>query len=59
MTVKKMMEDDANLKLEDALRHAVWSRNMEIGKFGFSPYQIVYGKSPFLPGISKGCILTD
>ena len=59
LTIRKMMEDDQELKLEDALQHATWSRNMEIGRFGFSPYQIAYGKSPFLPGISEGTILTD
>ena len=59
LTIKKLMEDDPQLKLEDALKHAIWSRNMEIGKFGFSPYQLAYGKSPFLPGISEGTILTD
>ena len=59
LTIKKMMEDDKNLKIEDALKHSVWSRNMEIGKFGYSPYQLVYGESPFLPGISEGNVLTD
>ena len=59
LTIKKMMEDDKDLNIEDALKHSVWSRNMEIGKFGFSPYQIAYGKSPFLPGISEGNVLTD
>ena len=59
ITIKKMMEDDSNMKIEDALTHAVWARNMEIGRFGFSPYQIAYGQSPFLPGISDGTVLTD
>ena len=59
LTMKKMLEDDQSLKVEDALNHAVWARNMEIGRFGYSPYQIVYGKSPFLPGISEGNVLTD
>ena len=59
LTIKKMMEDDSKLKIDDALQHATWSRNMEIGKFGYSPYQLVYGKSPFLPGISEGNVLTD
>ena len=52
MITKKMMEDDSDLKLEDALKHAIWAKNMEIQRHGLSPYQVVYGKYPFLPGIS-------
>ena len=59
ITLKKLIEDDDNLKLEEALDHAVWARNIEIGRHGKSPYQIIFGKSPFLPGISEGSILTD
>ena len=59
MTIKKMMEDDPDLKLEDALEHAIWAKNMEIGRHGLSPYQVVYGKSPFLPGISEGTPMSD
>ena len=59
LTIKKMMEEDKDMKIEEALKHSVWARNMEIGKFGYSPYQLVYGKSPFLPGISEGNVLTD
>ena len=59
LTIKKMMDDDKDLNIEEALQHSVWSRNMEIGKFGYSPYQLVYGKSPFLPGLSEGNVLTD
>ena len=59
MTVKKLMEEDPDLKLEDALAHAIWAKNMEIGRHGLSPYQIVYGKSPFLPGISEGTPVSD
>ena len=53
------MEEDPDLKLEDALAHAIWAKNMEIGRHGLSPYQIVYGKSPFLPGISEGTPVSD
>ena len=59
LTIKKMMEDDKSLKAEDALSHAVWARNMEIGRFGFSPYQIAYGESPFLRGVSDGTVMSD
>ena len=54
-----MLDDVEHPKIVEALKHATWARNMEIGRLGFSPYPIVDGKSPFLPGISEGTILTD
>ena len=54
LTIKKMIDDDKNLKLDEALEHSLWARNMEIGRHGLSPYQVVYGKSPVLPGITEG-----
>ena len=36
LTIKKMMEDDSSLKLEEALMHAVWAKNVEISRLGFS-----------------------
>ena len=59
LTIKKMMDDDCDLKLEDALDHALWARNLEIGRHGLSPYQVVFGKSPVLPGISEGTPMSD
>ena len=41
MVVRKLMEDDMNLKLEDALDHAIWAKNIEIGRHGKSPFQII------------------
>ena len=38
LTIGQMMEDDSSLKLEEALMHAVWARNIEVSKLGFSPY---------------------
>ena len=33
LTIKKMIEDDPNIKVEEALKHATWARNIEIGRF--------------------------
>jgi transposase InsO family protein len=54
LTLKKLMEDDSSLCLEEVLQHAVWARNMEIGRNGQSPYQVVLGNSPSQPGITDG-----
>ena len=59
LAVKKLMEEDTSLKLEDALEHSVWAKNVEIGRHGKSPYQIIFGKSPVLPGVTDGSITTD
>ena len=59
LTLKKLMEDDPTVTVEDALAHAVWARNCEIGRLGYSPFHLVYGKSPFIPGITDGDITTD
>ena len=59
LTVKKLMDDDDVLKLDEALEHGLWARNMEIGRHGLSPYQVVFGKSPVLPGIMEGTPMTD
>ena len=53
------MEDDQTISVEDALSHSVWARNCEVGRHGFSPFQLVFGKSPFIPGISDGNVTTD
>ena len=52
LTIKKMMADNHKLTLEDTLQHAVWAKNMEIGRSGHSPFQLVYGRFPHIPGIS-------
>ena len=59
LVVRKLMEDDPNLKLEDALDHAIWAKNIEIGRHGKSPFQIIFGKSPVLPGINDGNVMSD
>ena len=53
------MNDDPALRLEDALIHAVWARNMKVGGHAYSPFQIVHGKSTLIPGISEGAVISD
>ena len=59
LTIKKMMEDNKTLDIEEALDHACWARNMEMGRHGHSPFQLTYGKSPVFPGVTDGSVLTD
>ena len=53
-TIDKLMEDDESLKLEDAVRKAVYVHNLQVTRRGFSPRQIVFGHQGVVPGISEG-----
>ena len=59
LAIKKIMADESNVKIGDALTHALWARNMEIGRHGLSPFQVMYGRSPRVPGILEGDPVTD
>ena len=51
--MEKMMADDKNLKATEALDHSLFAKNIEPNNKGFSPFQIVYGNNPSVPGISN------
>lgn len=55
----KMMEDDKTLKVEKALKYALYSYNTKEGKHGISPQVAMCGKGSFIPGILDGNIATD
>ena len=44
----KLLEDDDKLKLEEALKHALWARNVEVTRLGETPQHILYGCYIFL-----------
>ena len=50
--VDKLMEEDPKLSLEEAVSHAVNSKNMQITGKGFSPRQLMFGKQGVVPGIT-------
>ena len=52
--VDKLMEEDHKLSLEEAVSHAVNSKNMQITRKGFSPRQLMFGKQGVVPGITDG-----
>ena len=49
--VYRMMAEDKDLKVEVALAWAVNAKNCLQMFGGFSPYQLVYGRNPRLPGV--------
>ena len=59
MAMLKIMEEDKSISIEEAVDRACYSKNLEIGRLGFSPIQIAHGRSPFIPGVSEGNLNTD
>ena len=57
--VKKAMEEDKKLKLQTAVNMASWTHNTNVNTFGYSPLQLVIGKSIVLPGLNDGNIVTE
>ena len=49
--LSKILEDHPKMELQQALNMAIWSHNTNYNKDGFSPLQIVTGRSPSFPGI--------
>ena len=57
--VKKAMETDKTLTLQEAVNIAAWSHNTNVNKLGYSPMQLQLGKAITLPGFTEGSIVTD
>ena len=49
--MSKIMADDKDISENEALNHALFAKNIEPNNKGFSPFQIVYGTNPNIPGI--------
>ena len=54
LIVEKLMEEDPKLKLDEAVSLAVYAKNLQINRTGFSPRQLMFGKQGVVPGISDG-----
>ena len=59
LTILKLLEEDKDIDIEDALRKALYAYNTQVRKSGFSPYQLVYGKQFSFPGIVDGNPASD
>ena len=57
--VKKAMEEDKKLKLQTAVNIASWTHNTNVNVLGYSPLQLVTGKSIVLPGLNNGNIVIE
>ena len=53
------MEEDKNLKLQTVINMASWTHKTNANVLGYSPLQLVTGKSIVLPGLNNGNVVTD
>ena len=53
------MEEDKNLKLQTVVNMASWTLNTNVNVLGYSPLQLVTGKSIVLPGLNNGNVVTE
>jgi len=53
LMVTKFQHENPKLSLQEAVDHAAWAKNSLINaERGFSPFQLVFGRNPSLPGVS-------
>ena len=53
LIVEKLRRENPKLTMQEAVNKAVWARNLLIdSRRGFSPFQLVFGRSPTLQGVS-------
>ena len=58
LTVKRLMEEK-RVPLSDSLvKAAAWTHNTSVNKLGFSPLQLVTGKTATIPGLTTGTVAT-
>ena len=56
LMMQKIKAGDESMTDQEALNYALHAKNMETSTKGFSPYQIVYGANPNIPGVSNSTV---
>ena len=59
MIIKKLMMDDKKLSLPVAVKMATWTHNTNVNVLGYTPLQLMTGKSVVLPGLVTGNLATE
>ena len=57
--VQKIMEEDKKVTLKEATTMASWTHNTNVNTLGYSPLQLMTGKSIVLPGLTSGNMATE
>ena len=50
--IEKILEDNPRMPLQTAVDRAAWTHNSNANKDGFTPFQLMIGRNPSLPGIN-------
>jgi transposase InsO family protein len=58
-TVKKILEMDKKMPLQQAVNMACWTHNTNVNILGYAPMTLVTGKNVVIPGISTGSVATE
>ena len=53
------MEEDKKIGLQEAVTMLAWTHNMNVNVLGYSPLQLVTGKSIVFPGLTTGNEVTE
>jgi len=54
LMVEKIRRDEPRMSMQEAVNQAAWAQNTIINhQRGFSPFQLVYGRNPGIPGVSE------
>merc|ERR1711984_33400 len=57
--VKKIQEENKKVTPQEVVSMAAWTHNTNVNTHGYSPMQLVTGKSIVLPGLTNGDITTE
>ena len=59
IVVKKIMESDKKISLEQAVDMASWTHNTNVNRLGFDPMTLVTGKAVVFPGVTGGDLVSE
>ncbi|XP_066982271.1 uncharacterized protein [Macrobrachium rosenbergii] len=59
LTVKKVMEENNRITLDEAVSKAAWCHNTNITVKGYAPLQLLTGRAVVVPGITSGNVATE
>ena len=59
LIIKKVMEEDRSIMLQEAVNLASWTHNTIINVLGYSPLQLVTGKNITQPGLTSENLATE
>ena len=51
--VEKIIHDNPNMNIQDAIDKAAFAKNSDINHSGFSPIHLMIGQSPVFPGLAE------